>query len=177
MRRRGARGFTVIEALVALSIVLLGLLLAVRMLLESRQLFLDAERRAQDPVVTVTLAQLRKDLEESSKTLTTSPIWTNGALALEGDPAGTVLYQQNDHDLVRSVLAADGTVKSSRTMLRPVADWRWRTVQSDLVDVEIEVELHDPVPRLRTTPAELKVKTRTLSLRVALRGFPRTRRW
>lgn len=177
MSRRGERGFTVIEMLVALALVLLGLVLAVQMLLESRQLFLDAERRAQDPVVTVAVAQLRKDLEEASGAQPSAPIWSSGVMALEGLPAGTVVYERRGSDLVRAVRAADGTEKSARTLLRPVASWRWRSTQADLVDVEIEYVIHDPVPRLRTSPEAPKVKTKSLALRVALRGVVRSRRW
>ena len=114
-------GFSLLELLVSMTLMLLGLALAAQLLLESRRTFALAGRAAQEPVVGHAVPRLTADIQASSG----AEAAAGGALRLTGHPAGTVRWERRGESLLRTVIAPDGTVRSHRPVLRRVTAWSW----------------------------------------------------
>jgi prepilin-type N-terminal cleavage/methylation domain-containing protein len=169
-------GFTLIEVLISLVLITLALTLAAQLLVESRLLLEDSNRRARDPVLTLAVSQLRNDLQGSASAVG-GGAWSSGPLVLTGLEVGTVTYAVSGDALERRVVNSLGVESSRREVLKPLKAWRWRAVNARLVDVELVVDEQNPVPRLRTGPTPRNPREQRWALRSALRSGERERSW
>lgn len=161
-RRPAAGGFTLAEMLVVWVLVLLALAVAADLLLDSQRVMRSAEGEARRVGAWPVGRQLRYDLQEARWPLGATDFWQSGPLALGGLPAGTVVYQRQGNELVRTVLDAAGQPGVPRRLATDVQQWRWRSPQPGLVDVELA---RGSAPAAR------------LELRVALRGAGKDGTW
>lgn len=165
-------GFSLLELLIVMTLVILALTLAAQLLLESQRTYAVAGREARDPRVAPTLAQLRADVRSAAGVATGA----GGALVLQGHPAGTVRWESRRGELVRTVEPPGGE-PVSRTALRRLAGWVWR-LEGGLVTVEVVYRRHESarvVTAPRLGPAQLETERVTLVL--APRGPTRRDRW
>ena len=123
----GAReqaGFSILEALIAASLLLLALALAIGLLVESGRRAERAAKEARRPVVELALELLRADLRAASGTLGTDTTPSYEPLVLVGHPAGEVVWRRDGEDLWREVEDTDGRPQG-RFMLPNVLSLRW----------------------------------------------------
>lgn len=134
-RSAKTEGTTLIEVLVALVLLTIFLPLAFQLLLEVAKVQAQSVRRARQPYSAAATALLRDDLRRARAT-GASELWTSAPLPIERLDGRTVIWQLDDHRLVR---AAAGSLPAARRLLADVGVWRWRRHPSGLVEVEIGV--------------------------------------
>ena len=124
MPRRDQAGFTLVEMLMSLVLLLLALAIAAELLGESQQMLVDAARESRDPSAPLVATQLRADiLGASNAAALQNPDTSCALLQLVGHDEGTIVYQLVKGQLVRTVVAADGTVVGSSALLRGASDF------------------------------------------------------
>jgi prepilin-type N-terminal cleavage/methylation domain-containing protein len=120
---RRQAGFTVIEMTVALVLLLVGLLMAADLLMESSRLFVETAGEANDTLVPLALARLRADIQAGTGVAPKlSPL--DGKLA-EIDVLGgsrDIVYQKIGDSLYRTA-SSGGTVEPPVLVWRQVTDW------------------------------------------------------
>jgi type II secretory pathway pseudopilin PulG len=126
-------GFTLVEALVSLLLLLLVLAMAAQLLGETQQMLADAAREALDPAAALIATRLRVDvLGASGAVAAQNPDLSCAFVELTGNPEGPVVYHLAGGALVRSVLAADGTPQGSATLLRRATAFGCTTIVNPL---------------------------------------------
>lgn len=142
-RRRAAGGFTLLELLFSFLILGTVMLIASQLLIESQMRLSHSARRALEPAATLALEQIRADVRASASVPAGDHEWNWAPLVLVGHPAGTVRYEKQGSELVRSLAGGE------RIVMREVNVWRWRRVRGVPLPL-VEIELgHRETPRLR----------------------------
>lgn len=166
------KGFTLVELLIAATLLLLVLLLAGQVLLESQRMLLRTAAELESGPSELAVALLHSDLQSAGPVAIAPSPWTAAALELHGHPDGRVVWELRDSRLVRVIRDAGGEEVERRVVLQQVASWRWRALLPRLVDVHFGLEQRQ-APRgpaiLARRPATRTV-LREERLRVALRG-------
>src|SRR3954471_23650575 len=102
-------GFTLVEMSIALVLLMLGLMLATQVLMETSQLFAETAGEAQDTPVPLVIARIRGDVQGAADA---SPLLLEdgslGAVDMVGGPEGQVIYERRGTDLYRRVLPTAG---------------------------------------------------------------------
>ncbi len=171
MRRRTLRarvsgaGFTLLELLISFAILMLAMMIAGRLLLESQARLAHSARQALEPAATIALKQIRADVRAAGRVPGADFEWTWAPLTLLDHPAGTVRYEKVGTDLVRTL--GDGR----RIVMHAVSIWRWRLSRGAPLPL-VEIELgHREIPRLALLAAagqrEAPIPV-TRSLRIAV---------
>jgi len=177
MIRPRTKGFSLIELVVTLLLVGLILLMAVQLLIEVETTFVQWRRTLPDPVPQFAIQLLRSDIQRSRAT---GGMPGNGPLALRQPDGSTIGYDNHFGRLVRTVIAADGTLQGERTLMRGVDLWSWNEALG-LVEVQIAYRRHrDPGSRRRGGVGALRSPgptLETLTLRFTQRSRPGRRVW
>jgi prepilin-type N-terminal cleavage/methylation domain-containing protein len=166
-------GFSLLELLISMTLMVLGLALAAQLLLESHRTFALSGRAAREPLAGYAVAQLTADIQGASG----AQAAVDGALLLTGHPEGTLRWERRGETLLRTVIAADGTVRSRRPVLQRVTAWSW-SWSGDLVTAVLAYRRGSAL-RYVTTP-ELPpevVREERLVVQVHPRGLERWNRW
>lgn len=114
-------GFTLLELLVSMVLMVLALTLAAQLLLESQRTFALSGRAALEPMASYAYARLTSDVQSASGAQSA----TDGALLLTGHPEGTLRWERRGEELWRTAFADDGRIRSRRVMLQRVETWIW----------------------------------------------------
>lgn len=183
-RRRAAAGFTLLETLVSLVLLMIALFLAADLLMEAGTLLADSAREVRDAPASLILARLRGDIMASGGFLAPQgPAWSSGPLVLTGHPQGSVQYEWVGKDLHRSVLDAFGNPDDEAVVWRGLTDWAWRPVPgwtAQLVEIDVSYRRfavpRSPLPNL---PRNRGPRSQTVSetLLVAPRAYGLGNRW
>jgi len=162
-------GFTLIEISIALVLMMLGLLLAAQLLMETSKLFAETSGEAIDTPVPLVLSRIRGDIQGSA---TAAPVLqVDGSLAAITmlGPEGEVVYAKQGTDLYRSVLPSNGEPPQPPALLwRGVTAWSCQIVPgTNLVDLEVTY-LRRSVPHtpLAVLPAYRGPRTEVLTQRM-----------
>lgn len=140
---RGCRGFTLLEALVALALMSVVLTAGGMLIAESVGLIERTGRALRNPSTTLAGAALRRDVQQAAGVVGGSwSGWSREPLELLRQDGGRTLAAWDGAEIRRWELAPDGAESPPRTVLRGVADFRWRLVGASAVDVRIEVMTH-----------------------------------
>jgi len=143
MMRHRAVGFSLLEVLVTMLLVGLILLLAVNLLREVHITSVELQRTLPDSIPKFAVQLLRHDIQRSRGTETAPG---NGPLGLTQSDGSRIYYDESLGRLVRTVIAADGTVRGERVVMREVTLWSWHnTFAPELVEVQVVYRRHrDP---------------------------------
>lgn len=140
MTPRSSPGFSLIEVLVTLLVVGLVLLLAVQLLGEVHVTSVETQRALPDSVPQLAIQLLRHDIQRSQGTETLSG---TGPLGLRLPDGTGIEYDESVGQLVRTVIASDGTVLGERVVLRDVRLWSWHeTLAPGLVEILVVYQHH-----------------------------------
>lgn len=173
MRSRN-RGFSLLEVLVALLLVGLILVLAVQLLREVHLTSVEVQRTLPDSVPQFAIQLLRHDIQRS-RGVETPP--GNGPLGLTQADGSRIYYDETVGRLVRTVVAADGTVRGQRVVMRGVRVWSWHdSLMPGLIEVRVAYRRHREPGRRRLGGVKSlqnsSTETETLTLRFAQRARP-----
>jgi hypothetical protein len=128
-RSRCEAGFTLVEALVSMLLLVLVVMLAAQLLGETQQMFVDAARESLDPPAALIATRLRLDVLGASGAIAAlNPDQSCAYVELLGHPEGPILYRMARGALLRSVLAADGTSQGSAILLRQATAFGCATI-------------------------------------------------
>lgn len=166
-------GFTVVELLISMALIVLALALAAQLLLESQRTFALAGRASLEPRAGQAVAWLTADVHAASWARSAA----DGALLLTGHPEGTMRWERQGETVWRTVIGADGKVRSRRPILERVIVWSW-SWDGDLLSAVLAYR-RGPALRYVTTP-ELPpevVREERLVLQLHPRGQGRWNRW
>jgi len=153
MTTRATSGFTLIEAVVALAVLSVGLLLAGSLLIQSHTMLAQAGIEARRPLSEPVLARLRSEIQGASGIdagPAPLPGWSRDRLTLVFPDGRRVRYETDGPVLTRSTFQPPeaghaGTWKTGRPVLREVLSWRWVVTGTRLLVVE--VTFRDAAPR------------------------------
>ena len=130
--RAAERGFTLLELVIASTILMLALLLASGLLVESARVFASAARELREPDDALALRQLAEDLRAAA------PVF--GGSADRIDAVGierTVRWELVGERLDRRLFDASGADLGARPMLDQVVTFRWQPLGAGVVRVEL----------------------------------------
>lgn|GEM_PF-1681635 len=116
---RRQAGYTLVELLISLLLLVLVVEVAAQLLGETQQMLVDAGREALDPAAALVAVRLRADvLGASSAVAALKPDLSCAYLELLGNPPGPIFYQLEAGTLFRTVAAAGGAPLVSSIVLR-----------------------------------------------------------
>jgi prepilin-type N-terminal cleavage/methylation domain-containing protein len=131
-------GFTLVEMSIALVLLMLGLMLAAQILMETSQLFAENAGEAQDTPVPLVISRIRGDVQGS--TAASPMVLEDGSLALNlvGGPEGQVIYVKRGTDLYRRVVPPIGAEPPPTVLWRGVTAWSCQVVPgTGLLDLQV----------------------------------------
>jgi len=123
LRRRQA-GFTIVEMMIALVLLLVGLMIAADLLDESSRLFVETSGEALDTPAALTDARIRADVQgATSVTPLLSPI--DGTLvAIHVSGGGQeIVYQKTSDSIYRTIVSLSGPPQPPVLLWRGVTSW------------------------------------------------------
>ncbi|HSS48920.1 MAG TPA: prepilin-type N-terminal cleavage/methylation domain-containing protein [Thermoanaerobaculia bacterium] len=173
MRNRGAQGgFTLIEISIALVLMMLGLLLAAQLLMETSKLFAETSGEAIDTPVPLVLARIRGDVQGSAAAAPVLQVdGSLAAITMLGGPDGEVVYAKQGTDLFRSVVPSNGDPPKPPSLLwRGVTAWSCQLVPgTNVVDLQVTYRRRSvPHTPLAVLPAYRGALTEELTQRMFL---------
>jgi prepilin-type N-terminal cleavage/methylation domain-containing protein len=123
LRRRQA-GFTVIEMTIALVLLLVGLMIAADLLMESSRMFVETSGEALDTPAALTDARIRNDVQGATS-VTPQISRTDGSLVAVHVQGGgeDVVYQKIGDSIYRTVVPLFGPPQASVILWRGVTSW------------------------------------------------------
>jgi prepilin-type N-terminal cleavage/methylation domain-containing protein len=125
LSRRRQAGFTIIEMTIALVLLLVGLLIAADLLMESSRLFVETSAQALDTPAPLAVARVRADIQGStSVTPQYSLLDTNQLDSVHVRGGGEeIVYQKTGDAIYRVVYAGGGLPQDPVILWRGVKDW------------------------------------------------------
>ena len=161
-RSRTEAGFSLVELLIALLLLVWILALAGQLLVESGRIHASVARELRETDDRFTLRLLRADLRSGVPAGASSAPWTSEPLALrDGDRA--IAWGVEDGRLVRA-LAQGGEPAVARVQLDRVVALRWRVPFPGLIDVELVRFRGERAPLARVLSAEWRRRGETLEV-------------
>ena len=176
MRRGRDRqgGFTLVELSIALVLLIVGLLIAADLLMETSQLFAETSGESLDTPVPLVVARIRGDVQGGIGIATVRR--TDGSLAqvvIQG-AADQIVYEKQGDTLLRTVAVSGAPPRTPETLWRGVVAWNCQTLPgTSLVQLSVTYQRR-AVPRspLPGLPADRgpKVELLTQSMFLLPRG-------
>jgi prepilin-type N-terminal cleavage/methylation domain-containing protein len=124
--RRRQAGFTIIEMTIALVLLLVGLLIAADLLMESSRLFVETAAQALDTPAPLAAARIRADIQGStSVTPQYSLLDTNQLDSVHVRGGGAeIVYQKTGDAIYRVVYPSGGPPQDPVILWRGVTSWK-----------------------------------------------------
>ncbi len=167
---RNQTGTSLIEVLVTMALVSIAVMAAGSLIVHSTQLQKSVILALGDPVAEQVVAWLRRDVHMAAGLQHASFSWTDHELALKNQDGTSVFYSIDGDTLIRADVDSKGAVTARRTLLRPIAEWRWRSPTANLVEIEVTLPFHG-------NPLVDTVETQRIRTVLALRGGYGGRSW
>ncbi|MFL6196317.1 MAG: prepilin-type N-terminal cleavage/methylation domain-containing protein [Thermoanaerobaculia bacterium] len=144
LRSRQA-GFTLIEVLISLVLLMVGLLIAAELLMETAQLFATTSRETTERPIPLAIARLRADVQGADSA---SPLFTEegdlSGVLLTG-PTQAVVYYKEDTKLMRRVDRGSFEVETPEVIWENVIGWQ-AEVNGGVLDLRIDYMLRGAPP-------------------------------
>lgn len=146
-RSRRAAGFSVLEMVVAATILGVAMLISARLLQDVGMQISWSGRKTLELSPSLALEQLRTDLRNSRGAGDAFGGWQSPPLAVQFSSTGyTIVYDIEDRKLLRRTLAPSGR-RTERVVLDQVVELRYRTT-NDAVEIEVEfLRMQPPLRR------------------------------
>lgn len=164
-RRDSERGFSLLELVVATTLLLLALALGAGLLIESLRQTSAAGRTLREGDDAGALHRLRSDLRGLAPAVPATLGWESGPLVLLEEERAVAWALEGEH-LVRAEVGAAAPhggedVGVSSRLLREVVAFRWRVEPPAWVEVEIvrRVPTHTPAVRLASAQWQRRGET------------------
>lgn len=133
-RQRSDAGFTLVELLVSMLVLLLVLMVTNGLLVESLRIFSNSGRELREPGTELTLRLLREDLHAARPLLAGS----EGHLGLTCErPDRIEVWEMDDDRLVRRTYDPEWNLLGTRPMLDKMIEFSWSTPREGLVKVRL----------------------------------------
>ena len=176
---RREAGFTLIEVAIATLLLMLGLMLAAQLLVESGQLMARAHVRTLEQQPRLALELLRRDVRSARPPLADPG---DGVLRLRHDDE-IVIWRLRDDCLERGVAApaSPGSPVAARCLLTGVVRWQWQASTPYRLDVQVIRKSTETgsgfqlLDDLRRRPVESTLEPLTLSVALRASGARRGR--
>jgi hypothetical protein len=140
-------GFTLVELSIALVLLIVGLLIAADLLMETSQLFAESAGESLDTPVPLVVARIRGDVQGGIGVATVRR--TDGSLArvvIQG-LGEQIVYEKPGDTLVRTVAIAGAAPRGAETLWRGVIAWDCQTLPgTSLVQLSVTYQRR-AVPR------------------------------
>lgn len=171
---RGEAGFTLVEICISMVLLLVALLLAAQILMETSQLFAETSGEALDAPVPLVIARMRADILGSRGVI---PILDDDetliAIAVQGLDQ-RIVYQKDGENLFRTVVPLNGDPPEKPMLLwRGVTGWDCQILRGNLVELAVTYRRHtvphSPLPHQPGTRGPLK-KELTQKMHLLPRG-------
>jgi len=147
---RRQAGFTLVEMLISLALLMLVIALAAELMMESSQLLADSAAEQRDAPVPLIISRIRGDVLAAS-----SFGGAQGRLLLFGHPQGTVQYEKVGDELRRAVVDDHDRLEGETIVWRQVEAWGWSGV--GMPGASLEMLKLDVTYRRRTARSGLAV--------------------
>jgi prepilin-type N-terminal cleavage/methylation domain-containing protein len=120
---RRQQGFTLIEMTIAMVLLLVGLLIAADLLMESSRLFVESAGESLDTPVPQVTARIRADVQGATQVV---PELVDGKLDkvhIQGGGSGEIVYQKLGNSIYRVAYSAGGLGGDPQILWRGVTRW------------------------------------------------------
>ena len=163
--RKRQRGFTLVEMAIALVLLIVGLLIAADLLMETAQLFAETSGESLDTPVPLVVARIRGDVQGGTGVVTVRNDDGSLQLVVVQGLGQQIIYEKRGETLERRVIVAGAPPRGAETLWRGVAAWSCRTLPGTrLVQFSVSYRrravARSPLPGL---PADRGSKTELLT--------------
>jgi prepilin-type N-terminal cleavage/methylation domain-containing protein len=166
--RRRQAGFTIVEMMIALVLLLVGLMIAADLLMESSRLFVETSGEVLDNPAPLAAARMRADIQGStSVTPLLSPLDNTTLIGVDVQGGGQeIVYQKIGDTIYRSVVLFPGNPPQDPVPLwRGVTDWSCEAGSTDdpvilAVTYKRRTTPHTPLPVLPAYRGPLQVEVK-----------------
>ncbi|HET9209733.1 MAG TPA: prepilin-type N-terminal cleavage/methylation domain-containing protein [Thermoanaerobaculia bacterium] len=122
---RRQAGFTIIEMMIALVLLLVGLLIAADLLTESSRMFVETSGEALDTPAPLADARIRADVQGATSVAPVlSPLDGKLAAILVAGGGQEIVYQKTGDTIYRVINVPGGPPQTPVTLWRGVTDWK-----------------------------------------------------
>jgi prepilin-type N-terminal cleavage/methylation domain-containing protein len=168
--RRRQAGFTIVEMMIALVLLLVGLMIAADLLMESSRLFVETAGEALDTPVPLAAARIRADIQNAtSVTPLISPLDHSTLAGVDVQGGGQeIVYQKIGDVIYRSVVLFPGSLPQDPAPLwRGVTSWSCEAGSTDApalltVTYTRRTTPHTPLPVLPADRGPLQEEVREI---------------
>jgi type II secretory pathway pseudopilin PulG len=153
----GAAGFTLVELLVSLGLLILALLLAAQLLGETEEMMVDAAAQVLDPAAALVAMRLRNDVQGATSVVATQLDLQGDCAALQvlGNSEGPIYYQLSSGALWRSVVVGADMPPRQAKILPGVSAFRCGNLVMPNAAPMAWVDYHYTRSRTRRSPLVL----------------------
>jgi prepilin-type N-terminal cleavage/methylation domain-containing protein len=121
---RRQAGFTIIEMMIVLVLLLVGMLIAADLLMESSRLFAETSGEVTDTPVPLAAARIRADIQGSTSVIPELSPLTGRLDKVHIRGGGTeIVYQKIDDSIYRSIDSPGGPPQAPAPLWRGVTQW------------------------------------------------------
>jgi prepilin-type N-terminal cleavage/methylation domain-containing protein len=149
--RRRQDGFSLLELMIVLVLLMVGLMIAADLLMETSQLFVETSGEAPDTPVPLVIARIRGDIQGG---IGVSPVLReDGSLGQVQIAAlgEQIVYEKDGDTIYRTVLPQGEPAQGAQTLWRGVTDWSCQPVLgTSLIQLSVTYNRravpHSPLP-------------------------------
>lgn len=170
-------GFTLVELLVAATLLTAVALLSAQLVVQSTRLMDTTARATRNPDLVIATQWIRRDLYEAVSVVGGTYGWTDNPLVVTAQHGGWVAFALVEGELVRTDARPGSVETETRVLLRGVLGWRWRIDDGRTLKLEFGALANPHAHENLTGAATYRVSRRTERLTFALRAKPGGASW
>jgi len=174
---RRASGATLVELLVAISVLGVIAVLSAQLVIQATKLMNTAARASLNPELVLAGEWLRRDVYRTVAVPGIDLTWFETPLVLTIQGGGTVSFGPSHGELVRTELPPGGGALDRRAIVGGVVGWRWRVDDGRVLEIEISSYANPHAHRNLAGRMTVHEERQTERLVLALRGRPGGRAW